>query len=412
MTSWEQELREHFPGYLLPAASVSSVSREAAANFLAGLSGESDALDLLLTESALASVATDVNLFAKHLPLAARVLASTTTVDRLEGEGQVRGRLDVSATLRRRLSAGACRVTSRVRRRSFDLDENVFLVGVADMLVVLLNRLRKRGAIAQKGTRGWGQGFHGSEAMIRHALATTPLREVPRTRIESRHLDAAHRARHCVFRMALRIDKALRDTNELDPTSLADLIAKGALAPLERSRRFEIAVLIRLGRSLEKRLSAVGFSAKRGLVERKRTHVFEFTKEPVRVHVYYDSTFDEPGPRDVGVTHYFRRRGRLRPDMRIEVLENGKRVRAVVLEAKLSEDKNYLTQGYEEALLYRMEYDSHLTGWPKAILVTSSDAVRGEPRPTDDVVAISWKRWVPEIVLDGLLAGCPLANST
>ena len=57
-------------------------------------------------------------------------------------------------------------------------------------------------------------------------------------------------------------------------------------------------------------------------------------------------------------------------------------------------------------MLYRLEYDKELTGWPKAILVVSSeDAIRGVPRREDEVIAVSWKNWVPGNVLEGLLEG-------
>ena len=84
--------------------------------------------------------------------------------------------------------------------------------------------------------------------------------------------------------------------------------------------------------------------------------------------------------------------------------------RAVVIEAKLSEDPGYLAQGYQEALLYRAEYAPALTGWPKAILVTSA-SLGAAPRREDEVIAVGWDQWVPEVVIDGLIEGLCLVVS-
>ena len=73
-----------------------------------------------------------------------------------------------------------------------------------------------------------------------------------------------------------------------------------------------------------------------------------------------------------------------------------------MIEAKLSEDPGYLAQGYREAIVYRAEYGGALTGWPKAILVTAAPSPR-EPRREDEVIAVGWDRWVPEVVVDALL---------
>lgn len=56
--------------------------------------------------------------------------------------------------------------------------------------------------------------------------------------------------------------------------------------------------------------------------------------------------------------------------------------------------------------------DEDLKGWPKAILVVSSQtAIKGAPRREDEVIAASWRNWVPEIVLEGLLEGLVEADA-
>lgn len=192
------------------------------------------------------------------------------------------------------------------------------------------------------------------------------------------------------------------------PVALARLVAEGALAPMDASTRFEIAVLIRLGRHIEEALRARGevVELRRALIEPKRTEVFDFAAGRTQLRVFYNQVrFDDLGPRDRGMRHYFGHHGRFRPDITLELVRDGRRLRAVVIEVKLSDERGYLEQGYHEALLYRAEYDKDLTGWPKAILVVSSAAIQGAPRREDDVIAVSWESWVPQVVLDGLLDG-------
>jgi hypothetical protein len=74
-----------------------------------------------------------------------------------------------------------------------------------------------------------------------------------------------------------------------------------------------------------------------------------------------------------------------------------------VFEIKLSDSVSYAASGYGEAILYRHEYDKYLTGWPKAVLVTSH-ATLGRPRREDDVVAVAWNQLADSEIIDGILA--------
>jgi hypothetical protein len=104
------------------------------------------------------------------------------------------------------------------------------------------------------------------------------------------------------------------------------------------------------------------------------------------------------------VKYYLANEGRMRPDITIVTdLPGRRRVRATVLEVKLSDGVGYLAEGYQQAMVYRWEYADSLTGWPKAILVVPG-AVHGAPRPSDDVVAIGWSEWMPADLVRGLLA--------
>ncbi len=89
----------------------------------------------------------------------------------------------------------------------------------------------------------------------------------------------------------------------------------------------------------------------------------------------------------------------------MEVVHDGARTRAAVADAKLSEDASYLKASYLKMLHYRAEL-AGLDGWPMAILVASSNVlIAGAPRQADEVVAIPWKDWIPEDVVNGLLDG-------
>lgn len=411
MITWQDELREHFPGYLLPASVREALSREAAERFLARLSGQPDALALLLAASALSPAADDIRAFARELPLVARGLSPHTRVERVESEGTVRGRIDMSGTLRKRLAGGPSIVVSRVSKLHFESPENVLLVVTANRLVELLTRLKDSNAVPEDSKQGWGEGFRACAKSVRHVLDSTVLREVSVAPIQALHERAASAARHPAYGLALRLHKSMKVLDAKDPVLIAGLVAKGALTPLDNPTRFEIAVLIRLGRSIEGVLKDRGFAVSRALIERDRDHVFAFSYGGSCVRIHYNKVcFKNAGPRDRGMQHYFGEHGRFRPDLTIEVLQDEKRLRAVVVEVKLSEDgKGYLQHlknGYHEALLYRAEYDKDLSGWPKAILVVSRhDAIKGAPRREDEVVAVSWTNWVPEIVLEGLLEG-------
>lgn len=102
-----------------------------------------------------------------------------------------------------------------------------------------------------------------------------------------------------------------------------------------------------------------------------------------------------------------------------DVFPTERLLRAAIIEVKLSDEKDYLKQGYEQALLYSSEYAYALSGWPKVVLVVSAqDIIQGVPRREDDVVATSWNDWVHDAILDGFIAGsgfsrgCRLANAS
>ncbi len=358
--------------------------------------------------SALAPLATEIQSFARELDAVVAELPSRAVVTEVESEGCMRGRVDVAATLRRNPGRAVTRVVSNIPERRFDLPENLLLAATAERLVSQLNLLHRRG-VAGEAKNGWAVGLRPCSERIHHTLGASVLREIPRIPIEEVHEDGARGARHAAFRLAMRLHVAMKTIDSADPAVVARVVAAGALTPLEPETRFEIAVLIRLARSLEGPLQTRGFGMSRALVESRRGHVFEFARNGDCARIYFNQLiFRARGPRDRGVQPYFGGEGGLRPDITIEFLRNQEPVGAMIVEAKLSNNADYLKSGYEQSLLYRNEFATALTGWPKVALVVSDEhAIVGLPRHADDVVAVGWHNWVPDIILQSMLAHLP-----
>lgn len=404
---WDRFLEEHFPGYLLPESAAHTLSEEAAARFLERISGRPDQLGLLRAASTLAPRIPMLRAFALHeLPDLVRRLPARTETKLREWEGGFQGRLDVRATLAHHVAGQRTRFVTRARDRRFDLPENVLVRAVGTRLLSVLGRLRQAGVV---GSSGWGAALDECEGALRHALMATVLREVPDEPITSFHEQAAGAGRLPCYALALDWHLALREgLDSRDERTIARVVAEGALAPLDLPTRFEIAVVVRLVHGLWTRLDARApgrWTFHRTLVASNRREVADLERDDgAHVRVYYNQSHLGPGPSDRGAKHYLGQRGRLRPDMTVVVEPREGDARAVVIETKLSSDPAYLLAGYHEAQLYRAEYAPLLTGWPKAILVASGP-VPGVPRVEDDVIAVPWERWVPEEVVEGMLAG-------
>jgi len=407
MNTWEAFLAEHFPGYLLPETGAQALSVEAAARFLEGISGEPRQLFLLLATSALSPrIAAIEDLALRELPRLVRGMPAQAEVVRQVTLGQLRGQLDVRATLERRLGGRPTELVARARRRQIDQRENVLVKALARRLVAVIGELCALGAV---GSAGFFAKLPGCREALSRLLSTTALGAVADEPITFMHEQAAEAARHPAYGLALDLYRALREALDFaDPKALARLVAEGALAPLAAPARFELAVLVRLIQALEQALARRQpgrFTLSRTLILKNRRDIAELRGDDgAKVAFFYNQACLGPGPCDLGVRHYLGQKGRLRPDITVISSARGAPPRATVIEAKLSDDPGYLAQGYQEALLYRAEYAPALTGWPKAILVTSA-VLGAAPRREDEVIAVGWDQWVPQIVLEGLLEG-------
>jgi hypothetical protein len=423
---WEAFLAEHFPGYLLPAAARRALSAEEAARFLERVSGAKRSLFVLRATSALAAHADEIDAFARsELPRLARFLPARGSVELRATEGRLEGKLAPQVTARLRLEGRPTAFAALTRRRGIDLPENVLLKSVAVRLLRLVRELEALGAISAisatntmtttsvTSTTSWSAALPASGAALARALEATPLGAVADEPVTHVHEQAAASARDRGYALALVLHRALEDAQgRASPARLARLVAQGALAPLSAPTRFELAVLVRLVQALEQglaRRAAGRFSLTRALILPGRSEVARFERPGVpsgaSLEVFYNQACLAPGAYEAGVTRYLGHRGRLRPDITVIARRSeGAPAQATVIEVKLSSDPGYLAEGYAEALLYRAAFAAELTGWPKAVLVAPA-AIASDPRPEDDVIAIAWDRWVPDVIVDGLLRG-------
>jgi hypothetical protein len=406
---WEAFFAEHFPAYLLPSAARRALSQDAAARFLERTTGDPGRLFLLRAASALAAREGELcELAREELPRIARSLPPRIEAPQTLWEGPARGRIDVPATVKQRLLGKATHVVTRAPERRLDRPENILVKAVARRLLEVLSALHASGALAEGG--GWGEGFGASAEAIRRALTTTALRDVPDEPVTLFHEQAALGARGRGFALAAALHRALREGLDEDhPDAIARAVAAGALLPLDGAVRFELAVVIRLIQAISERVLQpplpLRWTLHRAVILPDRSDIAHFERnDGAHIKIFYNQSVLGPGPFDACVRHYLGRDARLRPDITIVIESPRCRPRAALVEAKLSSDPDYIAQGYRQALVYHHAYAARLAGWPKAILVASSP-IPGAPRREDDVIAVSWDRWVPDAVLDGLLDG-------
>lgn len=405
--TWQEYLEEHFPGFLLPHTERCRLTRAAAETFLERLGLGARNLPLLRGMGLLAAHDDVLHEFASYwLPELVRVLPSHTSVQQRAWRGGFQGRLDVPATLQHHLGGDRSVFVTRARRRRWDLPENVLVRGLVARTERLLERLQAAGMLHGKG---WTERAVGALASLRAAVRSPLLRELSEQPIEAYHVRAARNARHPAYASAVRWYErlvAVMDTD--DPAQLASVLSEGALQAGEPSKRFEIAVLLSVLGGIEARLSVLGdYAVALDVISRDRQQVATFRRRDGScIEVYYDQVVLPPddtlGPRDRGVSHYLASGGRLRPDITVRMQRPNQRAEYTVFEIKLSDDVGYAASGYAEAIVYRHEYAEYLSGWPKAVLVTSQPT-HGEPRRDDDVVAVSWTALGTSVVLDAIV---------
>lgn len=405
--TWQAYLNEQFPGFLLPHTERCRLTRSAAEAFLEHLGLDAANLPLLRGMSLLAAHDDKLHEFATYwLPELVRSLPSRTRVEQRTWRGGFHGRLDVPATMQLHASGDRSAFVTRARRREFDLPENILIRSLVGRTERLLELLQGKGFVHGKG---WTERAVASLSSLRLLTTSTLLRQIAEQPIEPYHVQAAQNARHPAYRSALQWYAAFTDAMDHDDAErLATVLSEGALRPGDEPKRFEIAVLLTLLAGIEQRFAALGeYQTSRELIAGDRQQMATFTRpNGGRVDVYYDQAVLPAnhvlGPRDRGVSHYLGSSGRLRPDITVRVQRGEHHLTHTVFEIKLSDDVGYAASGYAEAIVYRHEYAAYLTGWPKAVLVTSRPTP-GKPRREDDVVAVAWDELAGSSILDGML---------
>jgi hypothetical protein len=395
---WASVLDDHFPAYLLPHAERSALSVGVAERFLDRLVDRPELVELLLHVSMLVEHLDDLEaLVGEALPRLVRTLPSSTERQRRTWHGGFQGRLAVGPTLQHHLAGETTTFVTDPRRRTFDLPENRLVRAVVVRLLRLLARLRRDGLLPAGGpnreSEGWATRLVACEVRLRHLLHRTALAHVPEDPVGRYEAEAARAGRDAAYHRAAAWWRRLEDVRAAGPDEVARCLAEGALRPLSEARRFELAVLLQLLLALDAACPD-GWTMSPMLVVGGRSEVAIFEgPDEARIRVWFDTVAHLPaGRRDTTAEHYLGA-GRLRPDVTLVREQGGRLVDACVVEVKHSRDPSYLATGLGEAWLYREEYAPVLRGWPKAVLVTSGP-VRGALR-RDDVVAVSWKDWVP-----------------
>lgn len=402
-SSWESYLRSQFPAYLLPESAAEKLSVEEAARFLHSLTGKPSAFAILRNVSFLAPRMPDLLAFVDRVRELVRALPSSTEITQRHWNGGFQGKLDLRATTMLHHQGRRTEFVTRTPRRDFDLPENIVLRSVCERLVVLLTDLRLANMLPDAG---WGIGGRECEGALRHLLAATALRNVSHRRAEGHEIAAARTSRQLVFHEAARWCDDLRaGLDDDDPTRIARTVSEGALLPLEASTRFEIAVAMKLIATVRESLAAFEggeWTHERGLVMAGRKDVATLRRGDVAIRFFYNQAELDAGPTDLGVQHYFANGSRMRPDVTVTISRGKVLLSALVVECKHSPNKDYLINGFHEAMLYRHEYAHVLRGAVKAALVGSSE-VPGAVRSGDEVVAVSWGDWPPKEVVTSIV---------
>lgn len=401
--SWEPFLEEVFPAWLLPSSALRAMSVAHAESFLSLIVGRPDALSLLRATSTIAANRAALVRFASALDPWARALSGRCETERVLSNGVVRGRVDVSATLRRRMAGDRATLVLATRERVFDRPEDVLVASVARRAHALLDSLL-RTSVSDEEER-WDEALRAARERIAMVLAASRARSVPAQRVGDLHVRACERVGGAAYREAAALHGALRSGIDDDrPDVVARVVAEGALVPLTVERRFELAVALRLGRAIEERLRTDGrWRHERTLVVSKRGAIASFVRgDTARVDLYFDQARLDAGLRDTLGAHYLGA-GRLRPDVTVTATNARGQSRSSVVECKCSRDKRYLATGFSEAVAYRNEYGDALLDSPSASLVAPHGPF-APVRAGDAVIACAWSDWPPPMLLDALCA--------
>lgn len=365
------EVQTFLPAFL----SAASIERNGPVNAASELLGLSEA-DLRRVLAVHIMLSAPVRSFVAELPSGMRRPITSSVRPRVAGRTVTSG-IDWAATARHRATAsplGDIWVT-RPASRIFDIPENRALAWV-------LRALEERGTVAVP-SRGeapgtWGEEIRAMTAAVRRSRRTAWLETIPAEWPGDETYFRLKADRMGFYR--LRVTDAARYLRHIllapSPRDVVEALSERYFEPRQDWKLFEIAVLMRITRSL----SDIGTlqNPTRLFHDGKARPFASFRYAPDReVHVWYQTWPPSTRPSELenAIQHYELPSGGNRPDIVVEVVESGVSTRALLLELKASSSGTYLGSGLSQLLGYLRDRPTLLgapaSGWLVAPAGTS-----------------------------------------
>lgn len=357
------EIQELLPAFL----SAASIERDGPVNAAVELLGlpESDLRRVLAVHMMLS---TPVRQLVAVLPTGIRRPLTSSVRPRIAGRSVTSG-IDWAATTRHRATSsplGDIWVT-RPANRIFDIPENRALAWA-------LRTIEERGvmAIAPLGeTSGaWADEIRTMTATVRRARRTAWLESVPATWPGDEAYFRLKADRMGFYR--LRVTEAARYLRRLlvapSAEDIVEALSQRYFEPKQDWKLFEIAVLLRITTAL----SAAGDRTNvTRLFHDNRTRPFAVYRltSTRQVRVWYQTWPPATRPSELSnaIRHYELPSGGTRPDIVVEVVDDGVSTSAVLLELKASRAGTYLSSGLSQLLGYMRDrpalFADAASGW-------------------------------------------------
>ena len=364
------EVRALLPAFL-SAASIERGGPIDAAGELLGLP-ESDRRRVLAVHLLLSK---PVREFVAALPIGVRHPRTSSVRPRVSGR-TVTSSIDWAATTRHRATSsplGDIWVT-RPANRIFDIPENRALAWV-------LKTIEERAAIAVPpygdAPSTWGREIRSMSGTVQQATRTAWLKDIPAVWPGDTAYSRLKGDRTGFY--SVQVANTSRYLRHLlvtpSPEDVVEALCQRYFEPTQDWKLFEIAVLIRIVRELE----AIG-------TRMDPTRLFHepggrpFAKYRVSqeraVQIWYQTwpPATHYSKLDDAIRHYGLRARGNRPDIVIEIIDNGVSHRAVVLELKASGSSTYLSSGLSQLLGYLNDRPKLLSAPASGWLVAPASA--------------------------------------
>lgn len=300
---------------------------------------------------------------------------TSSTRPRTAGRSVTSG-IDWAATCRHRATSsplGDIWVT-RPASRIFDIPENRALAWV---LRTVEERSLMATAPLSESSAEWTDEIRAMTATIQRARKTAWLQSVPASWPGDEAYFRLKADRTGFYR--LRVSETARYLRRLlvEPSAadIVEALSQRYFEPTQDWKLFELAVLLRITNAL----SAVGARANpTRLFHDNRTRPFAVYRltSTRQVRVWYQTWPPATHPSELNdaIYHYELPSGGTRPDIVVEVVDDGISTRAVVLELKASESGTYLSSGLSQLLGYMRDRPTLFTGPASGWLVAPTSS--------------------------------------